>query len=157
VENGLIETTFSRAIAIANGLEVPIALLMADQAEDTRHRGRRAVTRHMPGGTKKRTHRNIEFEVLCEDVTAKHSIFWRVVVNCSTLEEHGPLSSHPGEEFIFVLDGDLELHCDSYKPLVLHKGDCTFFDGIMGHAYLKKGKKPVVLLMSNSVDPDTIR
>lgn len=151
VENGIIETTFSRVIAIANGLEIPIASLIgADEAP--LHPGRRAITRRVPGGTKTRTSRRIKFEVLCEDVTSKHSVFWRVTVNCASLEQYGALSSHPGEEFLMVLSGDLELHCEAYKPVVLHAGDCTFFDGLVGHAYLKKGKNPAVLLMVNSID-----
>ena len=51
--------------------------------------------------------------------------------------EFGGLIRHPGEEFVLVLDGEIEFHTDLYAPLRLAAGDSLYFDSTMGHAYLK--------------------
>ena len=43
----------------------------------------------------------------------------------------------PGEEFVYVLEGEIELHTELYAPVRLKAGDSSYFDGEMGHAYLK--------------------
>lgn len=151
VENGINEITFRRAISISEGLEIPLMQFISDMSQD--HSGRRTITRAKPVATKKPKKSNIVFEVLCEDVLSKRSFFWKVTVYCDSVEDFGKFSQHPGEEFIYVLDGILELHCAHYKPVRLKKGDSIFFDGQMEHAYVKGGKKPAVLLMSNTIEP----
>ncbi len=42
----------------------------------------------------------------------------------------------PGEEFVYVLEGEIELHTEFYAPVRLMAGDSSYFDGEMGHAYL---------------------
>lgn len=53
------------------------------------------------------------------------------------IAEFGGLIRHPGEEFVFVLEGEIDLHTDLYAPLRLAAGDSLYFDSDMGHAYLK--------------------
>lgn len=150
VENGKNEITFQRAIAISEGLEIPLMQFISNMNKAPS--ARRTITRAKPATTRKPKKNNVVFEVLCEDVLSKRSFFWKVTVHCNSVEEFGKPSQHPGEEFIYVLDGILELHCAHYKPVRLKKGDSIFFDGQMEHAYVKAGKKPAVLLMSNTVD-----
>src|SRR5688572_26988691 len=47
VENGLIEMTFARVVALASGLEIPITKLIGSNSRG-RHPGRRAITRREP-------------------------------------------------------------------------------------------------------------
>jgi uncharacterized cupin superfamily protein len=49
---------------------------------------------------------------------------------------------HEGEEFLYVIDGELELHTDCYAPLVLKAGESVYFDSRMGHAYIARGEQP---------------
>lgn len=53
------------------------------------------------------------------------------------LQEFGELIRHPGEEFAFVLEGEVEFHTEHYAPVRLKAGDSIYFDSEMGHAYLK--------------------
>ena len=45
-----------------------------------------------------------------------------------TLEEFGELIRHPGEEYAFVLEGEVELHTSLYAPVRLKAGDSIYFD-----------------------------
>jgi transcriptional regulator with XRE-family HTH domain len=148
IENGHTKLRFEQLILISERLAVPATAFLADQKRELPP-GRHAVGRsenldeHSVAG--------IKFEVLCGDLKQKRNIFWKVTVPTATLSEFGPLHSHPGEEFVYVLDGTLELHTDLYEPFILKKGDSFQFDSSVGHGYVKHGKKDAVLLMSNTV------
>ncbi len=53
-----------------------------------------------------------------------------------SLAEFGDLVRHPGEEFVFVLSGKIEVHTDFYDPVILSEGQSIYLDSTMGHAYV---------------------
>jgi mannose-6-phosphate isomerase-like protein (cupin superfamily) len=64
------------------------------------------------------------------------------------IAEFGGLISHPGEEFTYVLEGELDFHSELYAPVRLRAGDSIYFDSEMGHAYLKATPERCRLLCS---------
>jgi hypothetical protein len=58
------------------------------------------------------------------------------LVRVRTLEEFGDLIRHPGEEFVYVIEGSIELHTEFYEPIILKPGEGAYLDSNMGHAYL---------------------
>lgn len=52
-----------------------------------------------------------------------------------SLEEFGELIHHPGEEYAFVLEDEVDLYTSHYAPVRLKAGDSIYFDSGMGHAY----------------------
>jgi quercetin dioxygenase-like cupin family protein len=62
---------------------------------------------------------------------------------------------HQGEEFIFVLEGTIEVHLQFYTPVVLTAGQGIYIDSTMGHAYLAKDcESALVLGVCSSEEPD---
>ncbi len=59
-----------------------------------------------------------------------------------TIDEFGPLVRHEGEEFVYVLEGAIEVHTEFYAPTTLHQGDSIYIDSTMAHAYLAKAEGP---------------
>jgi quercetin dioxygenase-like cupin family protein/DNA-binding XRE family transcriptional regulator len=53
--------------------------------------------------------------------------------------------SHPGQEFIYVLEGELAVHVDDHEVL-LHPGDSLYFDAGSPHALRAAGPASVRLL-----------
>ena len=43
---------------------------------------------------------------------------------------------HPGQEFIYVLEGGIKVLTEFYDPVVLHIGESIYIDSNMGHAYV---------------------
>lgn len=43
-------------------------------------------------------------------------------------------NNHRGEEFLFVLEGELEFHCGS-SIVLLEEGDSLYFDSVVPHGY----------------------
>jgi quercetin dioxygenase-like cupin family protein len=54
--------------------------------------------------------------------------------------------SHPGEEFIYVLDGQVTVHLKGRKPINLTKGDSIYFDSGLGHAYVSASEQDALVL-----------
>ncbi len=54
--------------------------------------------------------------------------------------------SHPGEEVIFILEGTMEF-THGREKMILHKGDCIYFDASIPHLGKSVGKKPVKVFM----------
>lgn len=92
-------------------------------------------------------------QVLCTDLANKKMHPAINTVSVRTLDEAGGLSRHEGEEFVYVLDGELILASEFYEPLQLEAGDSVYFDSRMGHAYLAGEKGPVRILVVNTTEP----
>ncbi|WP_298925083.1 XRE family transcriptional regulator [uncultured Ramlibacter sp.] len=43
---------------------------------------------------------------------------------------------HPGEEFVYVLSGSIDVHFDTGQVVRLKRGDSLYFDSRIGHAYV---------------------
>jgi transcriptional regulator with XRE-family HTH domain len=57
-------------------------------------------------------------------------------VHARTVEGHEDFARHPGEEFVYVLTGSIDVHFDTGKVVRLEKGDSLYFDSRVGHAYV---------------------
>lgn len=49
--------------------------------------------------------------------------------------------THRGEEFLYVLEGQITLELESSEPVRLRKGDSAYFRGDRPHAYRNSGKR----------------
>jgi transcriptional regulator with XRE-family HTH domain len=57
---------------------------------------------------------------------------------------------HEGEEFIFVLQGRLEIWLDEIERYVLEPGDCLYFSSMQSHRWNSLSDKETVLLWVNT-------
>jgi quercetin dioxygenase-like cupin family protein len=67
-------------------------------------------------------------------------------IRARSLADFGPLLKHSGEEFIFVLEGAIEVHTEHYQPIRLMTGESTYIDSDMGHAYIAVSRKDALVL-----------
>jgi uncharacterized cupin superfamily protein len=78
-----------------------------------------------------------------------------IEVRAHSLAELDGLWSHVGEEFLYVLEGEISLHSELYEPSQLKKGDSAYFDSTMKHAYVAAGNAPArLLVMCSSATPN---
>jgi transcriptional regulator with XRE-family HTH domain len=59
---------------------------------------------------------------------------------------------HPGFEFLYVLDGELDLHHGEHH-VTLEPGDAVYFDASTPHSYICAGKKPAEALIVTMHQP----
>jgi transcriptional regulator with XRE-family HTH domain len=145
IETGKISTSFERLDSISRALQADLAELLGGEppasllaAQSATFGMRRSITRpedssmvdagtylewfHASDMLHKR-YQPIVAEILIEDIA-----------------EYGPFTHHSGEEFNYVLEGEMEFHTEIYAPVRLKTGSSIYFDGEMKHAHVKVGK-----------------
>ena len=154
VENGRVSLNFEKLTRLSTGLELDVASLLGPQGVPPAPQlvaGRRSTTRRGE-------------ETVYETETYNHlhhaTDLLNKAFNPTILEPRArsiddvELNRHPGEEFAYVLEGVMELHTDTYAPLILNQGDSIYFDSGMGHAFIAVGEGPCrVLLVSSAPEP----
>jgi len=151
LEMGHISLSYDKLMLISKGLGVDMARLLdtaSDHAPAPEARGRRVVHRageglHVQTGS-------YDQRYLATELLNKRFVPIVVELHARTLDaffaEFGNFIRHAGEEFAFVIEGEVELHTDLYAPLRLKAGDSVYFDSEMGHAYLKASDAPARLV-----------
>jgi transcriptional regulator with XRE-family HTH domain len=98
---------------------------------------------------------NYDYEYLCADLREKHMVPILTRVRARDIAEFGEPLRHRGEEFIFVLEGSIEVHLQFYTPVTLRAGQGIYIDSTMGHAYVAKDcDSALVLGVCSSEDPN---
>src|SRR5579862_2563271 len=96
-----------------------------------------------------------DYEYLCADLREKRMVPILTRVRAHDIAEFGEPLRHQGEEFVFVLEGTVEVHLQFYTPIVLKAGQGVYLDSTMGHAYVAKDcDSALVLGICSSEDPD---
>jgi transcriptional regulator with XRE-family HTH domain len=157
IENDLISPSYQSILQLCAGLGVEIGDLIsgADRGRDgTRPlTGRRSISRAHSGLTM--SDDQFTYTYLCTDIAHKRIVPMVVEVRANALSDVGGLWNHVGEEFLYVLEGQIDLHTELYEPTPLATGDSVYFDSTMGHAYIATGDAPArLLIMCSSATPN---
>jgi transcriptional regulator with XRE-family HTH domain len=140
VENDRLSLSYDKLIRLSEGLGVDIGQLFApvEEAGGKAFTGRRSVNRRDDGELV--ATRNYDYRYLSTDVSRKKFIPILTDVHARSIEEFGELVRHSGDEFIMVLEGEIEVHTGLYEPIVLAVGESLYLDSSMGHAYIARSK-----------------
>lgn len=79
---------------------------------------------------------NYDYFYLSPELRCKDMIPIYTRVKARSLEEFGAMVRHEGQEFLYVLEGRVEVHTEFYDPVMLSAGESVYIDSKMGHAYL---------------------
>ncbi|VVE13942.1 transcriptional regulator [Pandoraea horticolens] len=162
LEMGRASLSFEKLFAMSEGLGVEMSELLGALASTSKGAaspapiGRRVIQRAGDGLPLK----TVPYGQLYPAVERLHKQLIPIVadVYATTIEEFvaafGDLTRHAGEEFAYVLDGEVEFHSELYAPVRLKKGESIYFDSSMGHAYLKASDAPcrVLCVCTNAGD-----
>lgn len=153
IENNQLSPTYDQLLRLSEGLELDIAELFsaARTREPAPRIGRRSINRLKDGDVIQN-----DTEILCYLSTdLLNKAFTPIVseVTARSIEDFGDLMRHPGEEFVYVISGRLELHTEFYAPVILEIGESAHFDSTMGHGYVALGETPCRFLSICSGPP----
>ena len=154
VEHDRLTLTYDKLQQLSRRLNIRMSDLFAEGAEDNAPRvtGRRSV------GALDRAVRvvtdNYDYNYLCTDLRRKRMIPILTRIRAHSAREFGDLVRHQGEEFIYVLEGKIEVHSEFYDPVVLDAGQSIYLDSSMGHAYVvgEGCEEALVLAVCSSTD-----
>jgi len=98
---------------------------------------------------------NYDYEYLCADLREKRMVPILTRIRSKDIAEFGEPLKHQGEEFIFVIEGTVEVHLQFYNPVRLSAGQGIYIDSTMGHAYVARDcESALVLGICSSEDPN---
>lgn len=102
---------------------------------------------------------NYDYYYLCTELRHKRMIPNITRVRAKSLDEFGKLVRHSGEEFIYVVEGQVIVHTEFYDPVVLDAGQAIYIDSGMGHAYLagEGCEEALTVAVMSSDDEDLMR
>jgi transcriptional regulator with XRE-family HTH domain len=150
LEKGHISLSYDKLMTLSTAFGVDMAELLgpASSAPPSGGNGRRLIQRAGEGyDVETQSYRQ---KYLATDLLNKLGTPLIAESRARTLdefiEEFGGLIHHQGEEFAYVLEGEIEFHTELYAPTRLKAGDSVYFDSEMGHAYLKASDKPCIVL-----------
>ena len=136
VEHDRLTLTYDKLQQLSQRLNMRMSELFAESPEGAES----AVTARRSIGRLDKsiqvTTDNYDYHYLCPELRRKRMIPVLTNIRARTVEEFGELVRHPGEEYIYVLDGRIEVHTEFYDPVVLEQGESIYIDSQMGHAYV---------------------
>jgi transcriptional regulator with XRE-family HTH domain len=98
---------------------------------------------------------NYDYQYLCADLRDKRMVPIIARIKARDIAEFGEPLRHAGEEFIYVLEGTIEVHTEFYTPVIMTTGNWIYLDSAMGHAYVAKGcESALVLAVCSGEDPN---
>jgi transcriptional regulator with XRE-family HTH domain len=81
---------------------------------------------------------NYRYGMIASDLANKRMVPMRAHIRARKLEDFPDYIRHGGEEFVFVLSGNLLLQFENGNKFKLAPGDSLYFDSGVGHVYLSE-------------------
>lgn len=147
IETGASAVSAPHLYGLAQHLGVDIAGFFAAEGERIGG-GARSLTR--AGAGEPFASPRLEARLLNAELLHKAMTPFENRVIATSLQAAGGLAAHPGEEWLYVLEGPLWLHSASHAPLRLETGDSLYFDATTPHAYLADSEEGARFLVLSS-------
>jgi transcriptional regulator with XRE-family HTH domain len=136
VEHDRLTLTYDKLLQLSQRLRIRMSELFAEDRETESA----PVTARRSIGKLDRavqvTTPNYDYHYLCTELRRKRMIPIITKIRAKSLEQFGDLVRHKGEEYVYVLEGRIEVHTEFYDPVLLEEGESIYIDSNMGHAYL---------------------
>lgn len=151
IENLKLSLSYDKLVRLCQALDVDITRFFGRSPEavvgstsGARLSGRRSVTLAGEGDVIVTEHYRHLYAA--SDMLNKQFVPVVVEVHKRSLADFGELVRHPGEEYVYVLEGVVEVYSELYTPTRLNPGDSMYFDSGMGHAYVAFSDGPCRIL-----------
>lgn len=143
IENDHTSPTFEVLQKLAVGLGVAMDELLSSPAA-LAPIGRWSMTRNGEGQIRDTGPYTSEF--LCAGLTQKSVLPSKARVHARSLTEFKDWVRHEGDDFLLVIEGEIELHTEFYQPQRMQAGDSAYFDARMGHLCISVSKEDALVL-----------
>lgn len=143
MERGEISLTYDRFMRLAQGLGMDVGELFDADAEGFT---RGSVTFTRKGSAPRHQSVTYDYDMLAADLSGKHMVPMLGRIKAHSFGAFEDFISHPGEEFFYVLEGQVSVHIKGREPVLLGAGDSVYFDSGLGHAYVSAGADDAVIL-----------
>ena len=143
IENNQTRPSFEIVRRLSQALDMnPPQLFMQSGNEGIS--GRRDFTAKGQGEPRDTT--TYAHELLCNELTSKSMVPYISTIKARDVSEFETWIRHSGEEFMYVLSGNLTFLSEHYRPLKMTAGDSLYYDSSMGHGCISTSNEDAVVL-----------
>ena len=145
VENHMVSPPLGALIKIARALEVQVGTFFGEEPSSPFTIVRKDERKHVSRfGSKEGVSYGYSYEGLGFDKKERHMEPFLVTLEPTKVKSE-KLSTHEGEEFIFVLEGEMEAILGTHRD-ILTPGDSIYYDSTMPHRVQCHGPNPAKIL-----------
>lgn len=143
IENEQISPTFTVMQKLAAGLDIELPQLFT-KPKSVQATARRDVTRQGNGAIHLTP--TYEHELLATQLSKKKMMPYKTRVHARSFDDFGEWLRHQGEEFLLVLEGEVQFLTEFYEPVLLTCGDSVYYDATMGHLVISTSSDDALIL-----------
>jgi transcriptional regulator with XRE-family HTH domain len=145
IENHMVSPPLGALIKIARALEVQVGTFFGEEPAAPFTIVRKDERKHVSRfGSKEGVSYGYSYEGLAFDKKERHMEPFLVTLEPTKVKSER-LSTHEGEEFIFVLEGEMEAILGTHKD-ILTPGDSIYYNSTMPHKVQCHGPNPAKIL-----------
>ncbi len=130
IENNQTNASFEIVRRLMQSLELETPQLFVQSAQSDIS-GRRDYTRTGHGEIRETP--TYHHELLCNELASKRMLPYISTIKARDVTQYDSWVRHKGEEFMYVISGELVLYTEHYRPLKMQAGDSVYYDSGMGH------------------------
>ncbi|WP_171173230.1 helix-turn-helix domain-containing protein [Ruegeria sp. HKCCD8929] len=149
IENNQTKPSFDIIRRLMQTLELETPQLFVQSAKSDIS-GRRDYTR--TGEGEHQETRTYDHELLCTELVSKRMLPYISTIKARDVTEFDNWVRHRGEEFMYVISGEVTLYTEHYRPLKMKAGDSVYYDSGMGHGCVSTGKEDARVLWVSLAD-----
>lgn len=147
IENDQMSPTFDVVQKLAIGFDIDITDLFAGTSGQDAA-GRYSVT--LAGSGRPMETPVYEHRLLAAELKHKKILPFVTTIKARSVEDFSAWSQHSGEEFLYVLQGQVCFQTEHYEPTILGVGDSVYIDSSMQHACYSTSNEDAVVLWVNT-------
>ena len=137
IERGEVSPSVDLIFRICEGLDLALEQFVKPGPKETIN-GRKTVTRRGEGIP----FSSGQYDYLAHstELSRKAMVPLEMRVRARSVQAFDHWSQHEGEEYVFVVEGAIEVHTEHYAPFRLDAGESAYFDSGMRHVYVSVGE-----------------
>ena len=143
IENNQTRPSFEIVRRLSKALEISTPQLFVQSGQEDIS-GRRDVTPKGKGELRETP--TYIHELLCGDLVSKSMVPYISTIKARDVSEFDSWIRHTGEEFMYVLSGEITLFTEHYRPMPMQAGDSVYYDSGMGHYCISTSDEDAVIL-----------
>ena len=147
IENDQMSPTFDVVQKLAIGFDIDITEMFAGTSGQ-HAAGRYSVT--LAGTGRPMETAVYNHRLLAAELKNKKILPFVTTIKARSVEEFSAWSQHSGEEFLYVLQGEICFQTEHYEPTILGTGDSIYIDSSMQHACYTTSPDDAVVLWVNT-------
>lgn len=151
IENQQQKPSFETVLKISRALKINFVHMLEPPTSEPLKLARRVVTRADEAPVYNSDY--YRYAAHATDLANKTMVPLVMHINSPEPPPVQDWSVHGGEEFAYVIQGDVVLYTEQYAPVLLAKGDSCYSDSTMRHAYAAPNGDAIVLSICLSIKP----